>query len=533
LPVAALAGVAAGLAMGPLMAGLHGTDQPPFTILRGDMTFRTEYVTRFADDWRLHDFTLGGLSAFYPPAWFWLAGRTAHYLDIAPWRIVKPFTIGTAGVALLAAHLLWRRVLTPAGALSAAIGSSLVLTTQVGDPEHATLAWYSSYSCFVAVVGVAWLAATLATVRAAGGRGRLVVLALVGALLALSYYLLFTVLALALAALVAVPDPGRRRSVVRAGAVCGVVGLLTAEFWLPLVGAVLSGAAAQGHYLVPDFLHVSVGLNGAPALVVLAVVGLAALVLTLATSASRAVVAVLAGAVLYQLASVATLLIGHDQLEPHRAVTMLWAALGAAVPVALEGFRDPRTLARALPAPALRAVALVAVVLAVPATFVLGSALGTDLATGPLTTEAFFTPDLSEARAASAFIRQTTGRPADRLTLLTDDHALLVTEPYHGFLPLRARYAHPEADIPGRLHVLWSAAACPDPACATRALTDSRFGPIDAMILTPVLGGYRLDTQVDGFPDPAPVSIVFPRERFDPADWARRQIGEHEVFARR
>ncbi|MDX6665266.1 MAG: galactan 5-O-arabinofuranosyltransferase, partial [Solirubrobacteraceae bacterium] len=173
LVIAGLAGVAAGLAMAPLMAGLHGTPQPPFTVLRGDMTFRTEYVTRFANTWALKDYTFGNLQAFYPPAWFWLAGRAAHYAGIEPWRMVKPFTLGTIAVALGLAFVLWRRVLTPAGALAAAIGSSLVLTRQqgsLGQAAHATQGWYSPYSCFVAVTGVAWLAATLTAVREGASR---------------------------------------------------------------------------------------------------------------------------------------------------------------------------------------------------------------------------------------------------------------------------------------------------------------------------------------------------------------------------
>src|SRR3954469_17357453 len=50
--VSLLAGAAAAVVMTPMMAGLHGTSQPLYTLLRGDMTFRTEYVTRFAATWR-------------------------------------------------------------------------------------------------------------------------------------------------------------------------------------------------------------------------------------------------------------------------------------------------------------------------------------------------------------------------------------------------------------------------------------------------------------------------------------------------
>jgi galactan 5-O-arabinofuranosyltransferase len=332
--VAALAGAAAALVVLPMMAGLHGTNQPPFTILRGDQAFRTEYVTRFDATWHLQDYTFRGLHAFYPPGWFWLAGRTAHVLGITPWHIVKPFTILTVGAALLLAYALWRAVLTPAGALAAAIGSSLVLPAQVGILDWSTQAWYSPYSCFVAVTGVAWLAATLRAVRG-GSRGRLALLALVGAALALIYYLLFAILVVVLLALVAIPREGRRAALRGAGAVCGAIAVLTAVFWVPLLGVLVNGSASQGRFLRPDFLQVSVGLGGPLALAVLAVMAIAMLGVTFSSSASQAVAGLLAGTVLYQLVSVTTLVFFHNQLQPHRAVAMMWATYGAAAPVAL------------------------------------------------------------------------------------------------------------------------------------------------------------------------------------------------------
>src|SRR4051812_15928611 len=437
--VSLLAGAAAALVMTPMMAGLHGTSQPLYTLLRGDMSFRTEYVTRFAATWHLRDYTLRGLNAFYPPAWFWLAGRTAHVLGIAPWRIVKPFAIGTMGAALLLGFALWRMVLTPAGALSAAIGSSLVLTTQVPDLSYSTQAWYSPYSCFVAVTGAARLAATLVPARRGGSRERLAVLAVVGALLALCYYLLFLILVAVLVVLGAASGPTRRAVLARIAACIGAIAALTAVFWIPLLTAVLGGVAAQGHYVRPDFLHVSIGLEGPTALTLLAAVAIVLLVLTVSSSASQAVAGLLLGTIAYQLISVTTLVLAHNQLQPHRAVTMMWATFGAAVPVAFDR--------RALP----RALAAAALALAIPATFVLGAAEGSDLAAGPLTVAAHSALDLAPSQATSRFITRTTGRRPDQLTLLTEDHALLVTEPYYNFLPLRARYAHPEANVPQRV----------------------------------------------------------------------------------
>lgn len=534
--IAVLAGVAAGLAMAPLMAGLYGTPQPPFTVLRGDMTFRTEYITRFASTWHLEDYTFKGLDAFYPPAWFWLAGRAAHYLGIEPWRIVKPFTIGTVGVALALAYALWRRVLTPAGALAAAIGSSLVLTRQagpLGQAAHATQGWYSPYSCFVAVTGIAWLAATLIAVREGATRRGWAFLVLVGTLLALCYYLLFLILVAVLLVLAVSRAGARRSGLLRSGGVLAGVAVLTAVFWVPLILSVLRGSASQGHYLAPDFLEVSVGFNGPTELVLLALAAVVALVLTYAWTAGQAVVGLLVATVAYQLLSVTSLLFTENQLQPHRAVTMMWATLGAAVPVALEGFARSGTLGSQLPPAATRAVALAVAAIAVPAVFVLGAGQGTDLATGPLTVGAHDPVDVQTPHEMSRFITGTTGKRPQDLTLLTENKGILVTEPYHGFLALSARYAHPQAHLPRRVRAVQAAAECPTAACTTRRLTRTGFEPIDALILTRSGIGYGLLTQIDAFPLPRSVRIAFPPQNLDPTVWASRDFGSLIVFARR
>jgi galactan 5-O-arabinofuranosyltransferase len=532
--VAVLAGVAAGLVMAPLMAGLNGTHQPPNTIFGGDMAFRTESVTRFATTWQLHDYTFKGLHAFYPPAWFWLAGRAADVFGVTAWHMVKPATIVTMGMALVCSYGLWRVVFRPAGALSAAVGSLLVLPAQTGTNVFATQAWYSPYSCFVAVTGVAWVVATSSAIRRGETRGRLALLAVAGAVLALMYYLLFIVAVVVLLALILVRREGRRSALIRLGGVIGAVAVLTAVFWIPLLASLAGGAASQGHYVNQRFLHVYVGIGGPAALSVLAAVAIVGLVLTFRSRATMAIAALLAGTVLYQLLSVATLTFFHSQLQPHRAVTMMWAAYGAALPVVLESLGSGEALRSRVSPGALRAVTAVVAAVAIAATFALGAEQGSDLAGGAFSRAAHNRRvPLVQINGMSHFITTTIGKRPRELTLLTGDWRILITKPYFGFFPLSARYAHPEADLPGRVAAARAAAACRDPACTTRALTDSRFGRVDALILARLPGGFRATTQIDGVPLPQRVVILFGRNAFDPAVWARRAFGPYTVFARR
>jgi hypothetical protein len=358
-------------------------------------------------------------------------------------------------------------------------------------------------------------------------------LGLVGAALALIYYLLFIILVVVLIALVAIPREGRRGALRRVGAVCGGIAALTAVFWVPLVGVLVNGSASQGHFLRPDFLQVSVGLGGPLALAVLAVVAIAMLGVTFSSPASQAVAGVLAGTVLYQLVSVTTLVFSHNQLQPHRAVAMMWATYGAAAPVALEGLRSPGAFLRGLPPAVPRALAALTLAVSGSATFVLGGLQGSDLAGGPFARAAHRRLAFPQTAAISRFITQTTGKRPQQLTVLTGEHALLVTEPYYGFLPLRFRYAHPEADVDQRIALLRAAAACPDPACTTRRLTVSRFGAIDAMVLARVPAGYRIESESTGFPRPVHVVITFRPGSFDPAVWVRRDYGPYTAFVRR
>jgi hypothetical protein len=71
--------------------------------------------------------------------------------------------------------------------------------------------------------------------------------------------------------------------------------------------------------------------------------------------------------------------------------------------------------------------------------------------------------------------------------------------------------------------VLRAAAACRTARCATRTLTRSRFGPIDAMALWHLHGRYRIGTALDGFPHP-----IYHLVKFSPA----RFLGERLVAAR-
>ena len=357
---------------------------------------------------------------------------------------------------------------------------------------------------------------------------------MVGAALALTYYLLFVLLAVVLIVQAFFPWAERRIALRRVAGLLVAIGLITALFWIPLLTAAIGGSASQGHYFRPDFLHVEVGFSGPVALAVLAAAAIPVLALTRAWSASRAVAAVLIGAVLYQLLSVATLVFLHDQLQPHRAIVLLWAAYGAAIPVALDGLRERggMGLPRLRPPVAAGVLATVAA-LAVATSFALGSAQASDLVGGPLTQAAHKPVRFGWVKYLSEFITTTTGKKPHQLQVVSDSTALLVTRPYWGYLPLGARYAHPAAELDRRIAVLQSAAACPDAACTSRKLGKTPFGRVDALVVTRAGADYLIHTEKDAWPRPEAVVILFQRKNFDPSVWAVRHFTKFTALVRR
>jgi galactan 5-O-arabinofuranosyltransferase len=513
---AALAGAAAALLTVPLTLGVWGSDQPLNGVLGGDNPFRTEYVTRFATTWALQDYMFAGKHAFYPPAWFWVAGRWAAAVGEEPYRILQPMTVATQAASLLAAFVLWRLTTRPAVALAAAVGSSL-LVKEAAVTGGTYTAWVSPYSAVVAVVVVPWFVAARGWAGdPQGRRGRAVLLAATGAVLALTYYLLFVIAAAALLA-------AALRGLVRALVLLAGVAALTAVFWVPFVADVLSGQPTQGTFFHPALLEVNTGVEIGGVTALLTVAAAVLLLLAHATPAGRALLVLAVAAIGYQALSALMLALAQQHLQPQRAATMLLALIGAAVPVGLDALDVPLRE---------RARPVVAGVLAL-ALFSTGVAFATPLLGGDMVAAAHAPFDPGPANALERAIVDTAGRPADEVVVASADRVLVTVHPFWSFLPWNIHYAHPAAQVPERVRFLRQAAACPDAGCFDAALAASPFGPVDAFVLRPDRRTLALDTQLPGFPEPAGVTISLRPELFDAARWARADLAGYAVYVRR
>lgn len=518
LVVGALCGVVAAVETMPMAAGLFGTAQPLNTILNGDQSFRTEYVTRFADSALLHDYTFKGLHAFYPPAWFWLTGRAAAVSGVRAWTLMKPATLCTEAVVVVAAYLLWRSAaVPPAAALAATVGALLLLgEMHAGAPP----AWYSPYSAAVAVLGAPWAVWFALTATGDTSTRRRALVAVVGAVLALTYYLTFLVVVVAALLTLARRAATDRRVLAATAQIVVGIAVLTAVFWVPALVDVLRGSATQGHYLGSVLRQIHTGLGDLPWFTLVTVIGAAGLLLSVRSLVSRCVLSVAVVAVGYQVLSVVLTATSGQQLQPQRAATLLAATIGSMLPVALSSVDVDVVSLRGLRVPGARLAALALAVVA-PAYVAIGDSQAADLRSGPLTHAAHRAPALGYVGEVTRFITSVTHDAPDRLVVASESRAVLVTEPFYGFLPWNDYYAHPDARLAARRAILARAAACTTARCLDATVTRTGLADIDAFVMRSASG--RLS--VDG--------VSFQPLVFDAATWARRDIAGWTVIVRR
>jgi Arabinofuranosyltransferase N terminal len=104
---------------------LHGS-RFYFNGIAGDQSFRTQYMTRFAQSPVLTDINYADLPPFYPAGWFWVGGRIAAVLGIPGWVAYKPFALMTMAVAPVIAFSLWGLVVRHRVAFAHAVLTCLV-----------------------------------------------------------------------------------------------------------------------------------------------------------------------------------------------------------------------------------------------------------------------------------------------------------------------------------------------------------------------------------------------------------------------
>lgn len=432
-----------------------------------DQQFRTEYLTRLADEPGLRDMTYIGLPPFYPAGWFWLGGRLAALTGTPAWEMFKPWSIISITIAIVLAFALWAAMIR--------FEYALVVSTATAAAALA----YSPAEPYAAIIAVLLPPVFVLAWSGLGGRTRSggwaavigtgVFLGVAG----LFYTLLFAYAAFTIAIMAVLLAITRRHwdPLLRVAVIAVISGLIMLLTWGPYLLAAARGTPAESgtaqHYLPKDGAELSFPMLQFTLLGALCMLGTVWLVVRARSSTRAGALAVAVLAVYaWSLLSMLTTLVGTTllsfRLQP--TLTILLAAAGA------FGFLEVARMAaaRVQPPNARRVVAVATAVGAIGAvTFAqdIPDVLRSDIVVAYTDTDGYGEradrrPPGAEQyyREVDARIQQVTGRPRNETVVLTADYSFLSYYPYYGFQGLTSHYANPLAEFDQRAGAIegWS-----------------------------------------------------------------------------
>ncbi len=494
-----------------------------------DESFRTAAITKFAAHWGLPDFAYRGLPAWYPPLSFWLLGRAAALLHVAPWQMVKVGLLASAFLVPVLTWPLWSRVTGRVAGVGAVVAGALLFQN-----------WYEWYSWLALAVFVPWWLWAVLGVgpRPPRSRPALLVAALIGAaLVATFYYYLFIGLTQLVLLAALRPAAARRgvdlgpRSGRRAAIVLGGAALLSAVYWLPLLvsmvarGAQTLSARFYGPGVVDlDFRFFTFDLVG-----VLLLVGLVYLLVTaLRSPVSMALLTLLAAAYAWSVLGYVFVLLNAPVLS-YRANDVIESVLAVGAGLAVIDVWRATSSSEAIRARLGRTGHRLA-------TVVVGGVLV--IALGQLAVEAI--PYVTQQRAARVptqlltdFDHATRGQAIGRV-VLTDIIDIPVYRDVDVFNVWNAHYADPPARFTDRIRFLARLSNDLNPTAFAAALAHNTYDTISFVALRPASGNFNYDYGADNFPNGSLTrQISFPAPLFGDALFQEHRTNTVIVFTLR
>lgn len=525
-----------GLAALTMLIALHGTPFDAYGI-RGDQSYRTEAVTRFADSWG-GDYTYRGLPTYYAPGFFWTLGRFAALAGVEPWHMLKFGAVAVAFLAPVASYSAWRYLVPPR---VAALVSAVPLVVP---------ALYETYGWLVQVTIVPWwLIAIHGMSRPGVRRPNMVALGLVGSVLFLFYYYYFFVFVLVYGLFLATQwwhDELRRKDVLRGLATLGIAALGSAIYWAPLAWNLLTASSVESlnnRWLTSNSGDLALPMLQANVVGVLCLIGLIFLVATAGEALSRSLLVVLVCLYLWHAIGYLALVV-NIPLMSFRMKDLVPVVLLSAAALALV-----RTAKYAVGRLADRRVWSVvtagAVLLAVFAgdRFVttvvdderIKAAHNETLPDGTLpgfhdADAKAKTPSAQQVKTAIDGAYQGQGHPV----VLSDRTDLFAFYPYYGFVQWNANYSHPTSRYHERLAFLDRVAKLNTADDFAEQTENNPYDRIDAFVLH-VEGNYVVFRSADdAFPfGTKGRTIKLPMRLIQPEHFRVTRLGEYLVAVRR
>lgn len=431
-----------------------------------DQQFRTEYLTRLADNAELRDMTYAGLPPFYPPGWFWIGGRAAALTSTPAWEMYKPWAIISIAIAVVVAFVLWSMMIRFEYACAVTVATAAV-----------TLAYTSAepYSAVITVLIPPVLVLAWSGLRASGSRGRAAVVG-VGIFLGVTatfYTLLlgYTAFAVTVLAVLAAIIQRGVAPLVRLAVIAVIAMAIAAITWLPFLLRAFRGplgdTGTAQHYLPGDgavlnFPMLQFSLLGA--LCMLGTLWLAwrgfssggqersdpGIGSTRAAALGIGVLALYAWSLLSMLTTLVGTTLLSFRLQP--TLTVLLSAAGVFGFIEITLAVAARWSRRAIP-----------VAVAIGLIGAIGFSQDIPHVLRPDLTVAYTDTDGNGQRGdrrppgaekhyprIDETILATTGRPRDETVVMTADYSFLSYYPYYGFQGLTSHYANPLAQFDDR-----------------------------------------------------------------------------------
>lgn len=532
--IGAAAGVAGSAAATFLQLNLTGT---PFGYggISADVGRYTALAGRYTVTTGSADAFIPGAPSEYPPLIPLLIGRAGAALDTPAWQLMGAAEAVLTSAAVVAAFLLWRRLVPSFVAL---VLAALPLAVQP-DPRKA-------FQLLVLAALAPWAIATFA--RRPGRRGHLHWLlgGLVGGLLVLTYpgYVVFVALGvLAIVVRELLAPEGRRAYLVHVLLV-GVVAAITVSWYVvPFVlqrrsfvtGSVTDQFASLG--IIEDPTGFAAGDPFPPVFAALFVAGIAALAWWgTRVGWARALGLLLLGAAAYRLwrldVFVAT---GSTGFLHYVGTVIALLVLSAGVLGIWRGGRAmPRLVGRSFPASTVALVVAGAVLVSLTA---LQSAIRLPLGPkdelySPFTVEAHTqrlpncdptrygtpSPVCFPAQQVRATVVRSLGRDALPVTLSFDER-IFAFYPWYAFVTNDRTSAGLFQAFDSRVPVLQDLARSTTSAEMASAMASTRFGPIDVLVLR------SRGEQLAWTPAAPTAPVVFSRSAFDGPEFTVTDLG--------
>jgi galactan 5-O-arabinofuranosyltransferase len=434
-----------------------------------DQQFRTEYLTRLADNPALRDMTYSHMPPFYPPGWFWLGGRAAALTGTPAWEMFKPWAITSIAVGVTVAFVLWSQLIRFEYALAVTAATAAV-TLAYSSPEP--------YSAIITVLIPPVLVLAWSGLRGGAGYSGWAAIIGVGTFLGFTatfYTLLFGYTAFTVAIMSLFVAVLRRsvKPVVRVAVIAVVAAALAAITWLPFLlrairGPLADTGAAQ-HYLPADGAVLTFPMLQFSLLGALCMLGTVWLVWrgwtsTRAGALAIGVLALYAWSLLSMLTTLAGSTLLSFRLQPTLTVLLCTAGVFGFIDIAHAA--AARWNSRIVPVAA--AVGLIGAI---------GFSQDIPHVLRPDITVAYTDTDGDGQRGdrrppgsekyypqVDAAILQATGKPRDETVVMTADYSFLSFYPYFGFQGLTSHYANPLAQFDKRAAAIesWSSIKSPD-----------------------------------------------------------------------